>query len=182
MDLRGGGREWDKAWPRVFKEKNKNICLLVPYFPTRDNFPYMAGPPYLHLWVVSSALPQGGRLHLQWLFDPAQPSIFPLIFFCCPAQAIFCYDFLPLCILYIVLCSPTAHHALDGAPSIHTHGTHTAETRGTPRVKEKPWILGTPPRQRHLFSRYTGPKDHTQPKPTIGDLSHKATQTPGSTL
>lgn len=139
------------------KRKTRTFAFWFPISPLVTTSPTWPAHHYLHLWVVSSTLPQGGRLHLQWLFDPAQPSIFPLIFFCCPAQAIFCYDFLPLCILYIVLCSPTAHHALDGAPSIHTHGTHTAETRGTPREKEKPWILGTPPRQRHLFSRYTRP-------------------------
>lgn len=83
--------ERDKAWPCVFKEENKNICLLVPNFFTPDNFLYKAWPPLPHFLRFKFNPHPRHRLHLfqRRLFNPAQPFIFPLIFFCCPTQTIF---------------------------------------------------------------------------------------------
>lgn len=126
------------------KRKTRTFAFWFPISPLVTTSPTWPAHHYLHLWVVSSTLPQGGRLHLfQWLFDPAQPSIFPLIFFCCPTQAIFCYDFLPLYSVY----SPLLPH-LPPCPRWCSQHPHTwdahSRDQGNPQSKRKALDIGNP--------------------------------------
>lgn len=105
--------------------KRKKTRTSAFWFPivTRDNFLYKACPPlppFLRFKFSPHTRRQTAPLPAAALY-PYPAVHFPFNIFLPPHPGYFCYDFLPLCILYIVLCSPTSHCTLDSS-SILTLG------------------------------------------------------------